>query len=120
MTQTVHGITLHQAHCARIDIWPDTLRAIIRFSLEEPLRYKIKCGIPTRLFPDALTLRASTNKRLQQAVGMMNTLGITRNLGADDTRCIGIFLGTAHTADLTGIQNFNIQRAGRWTIVGTG
>src|SRR5580704_11639033 len=51
---------------------------------------------------------------------MMNAFGISRDLGADHARGIGLKLGTAHAADGGIIDHLDIQRTGRRTIVRTG
>src|SRR5258705_1390194 len=57
---------------------------------------------------------------MHQPIGMMNTLGIARDLGADDACGIALQLGAAHPADRGTIDHLDIQRAGRRTIVRTG
>src|ERR1700694_5550175 len=51
---------------------------------------------------------------------MMYALGVTRDLGADHAGGIALQLGAAHPADRGTIDHFDIQGAGRRTIVRTG
>jgi len=55
-----------------------------------------------------------------QTIGMMNALGIARDLGADNTSGIAIVFRTAHTTNCAFIQQLNIERAGGWAIMRTG
>src|SRR5258706_4904575 len=57
---------------------------------------------------------------MHQRIGMMNALGISGDLGADDTCSIALQLGAAHPADRGTIDHLDIQRAGRRAIVRTG
>ena len=51
---------------------------------------------------------------------MVNALGIAGNLGADHAGGVAVFLGAANTPYLAGIEDFDIERAGRRTIMRTG
>src|SRR6266478_501130 len=72
--------------------------------------------------PGELTgaLRTRAAQRMHQPIGMVNTLGIARDLGADHAGGIALQLGAAHPADTGTIDHLDIQRAGRRTIVRTG
>ena len=43
---------------------------------------------------------------------MMNALGITRHLRADDARRVGLIFGAAYAANRVAVDHFNVQRAG--------
>src|SRR5216117_250345 len=57
---------------------------------------------------------------MHQPVGMVNALGIARDLGADDAGGIALQLGAAHSADRGTIDHLDIERASRRAIVRTG
>lgn len=42
---------------------------------------------------------------------MVNTLGVARNLRADDAIGVGMILGTTHSADTPVSEKFHIQSA---------
>ena len=50
---------------------------------------------------------------------MVDTLGITRDLGADHASGVGVVFGATHPPDPVGTQNLDLQSAGRWAIVWT-
>lgn len=58
-----------------------------------------------------LAFRTGANQRMLEAIGMMNTLGIARHLGADDTSRIAVVLRAAHPPDGALIENFDIECA---------
>ena len=71
-------------------------------------------------FQRALAFRAGPHQRLQQAVGMMDAVGIARDLGADDACRVAVVLGAMHAADAVAVQDLDIERAGRRAIMRTG
>ena len=50
---------------------------------------------------------------------MIDALGITGNLGADDTSGVGIGAGAAHPADPALLRQIDLQRAGGGTVMRT-
>ena len=51
---------------------------------------------------------------------MMDALGIARDLGADHACRVGVVLGAADPADGVIVEDLDVERAGRRTIVRTG
>ena len=108
------------AHGAGVVIRPHRFRA--EFALR---RIETRGDFVERFVPgDAreLTgaLRPGPAHRIEQPVGMMDALGIARDLGADDAGGVGLLLGTAHPADAAAVDHLDVERAGRWAIVRTG
>ena len=54
-----------------------------------------------------------------QAVGMMDALGVARDLGADHARRIDVVLGAADAADGAAVEDLDLERAGRWAVMRT-
>ena len=67
----------------------------------------------------AAALGAGAPQRTREAVGMMDALGVARDLGADHAGRIGVVLGAADTADGALAKNLDLERAGRWAVVRT-
>ena len=59
-------------------------------------------------------------ERPHQPVGMVDALGVARDLGADDAGCVVVVRGAAHAADGVRIEHFDFERAGRGAIVRAG
>jgi hypothetical protein len=57
---------------------------------------------------------------MQEAVGVVDALRVPRHLGADHARRVAVILRPAHTPDGPPIDNVDLQRAGRGTIVRAG
>jgi hypothetical protein len=54
---------------------------------------------------------------MEQAVGMMDPLSITRDLRADHAVSVGVVLGAVDASDTVVTQEFDIERACRRAIV---
>ena len=112
-------IAHHQTHGARIVIGPDGFGAIVGFGFEE-------CAAVSSIASSQLmrlngpALGANALQRVQQAIGMVNALGIAAHFFADHAEGVGIVLGAAHPADMARIQQFHLKGAGRRAIMGTG
>ena len=120
MRKAVDAVAHHEAHGAGVVIRPDRLGAEFALRRIEPRGDLVQRFVPRN--PRELTgaLRAGAAHRMHQPVGMMNALGIARDLGADDAGGIGLQLGAAHPADRGTIDHLDIERAGRRAIVRTG
>ena len=68
----------------------------------------------------AAALGADAPQRTREAVGMMDALGVARDLGADHAGRVGIVLGAADTADGALVEDLDLERAGRRAVVRTG
>ena len=87
---------------------------------DEFLGDEVERGVPARLLPAALALGAGAHQRLQQAVGMVDALGIARDLGADDAGRVAVGLGAVDAADAAVVEQLDVERAGRRAVVRTG
>ena len=99
VAQPLDAVALHQPHRAGVEIGPDRLAAVLLLGLDELLGDEVERGLPAGLLPAALALGAGADQRLQQAVGMVDALGIARDLGADDAGRVAVVLGAVHAAD---------------------
>jgi hypothetical protein len=54
---------------------------------------------------------------MHQPVGMMDALGVARDLGANDAGGIVIVLGAVDSPDPVAVQQFDVERTGRRAIV---
>jgi len=84
MTQTIDRIALHPAHGASVEIGPDRLAAVPRLGLHKGFGDLIQRIVPGNLLPLPCPLGAGAAQGMHQAVGMVEPLGITGDLGADD------------------------------------
>ena len=66
------------------------------------------------------TLRAGAAHRMLQPVGMMDPLGVTRDLGADHAGGITLQFRATDPADGRTLDHLDVERAGRGTIMRTG
>lgn len=120
MGQAVDAVTHHQPHGAGVIIRPDRLGAEFALGLIEPrgdLVQRLVPGDPREL---AGTFRPGAAHRVEQPVRMMDTFGVARDLGADDTGGIGLQLGPADPADALALDHLDVERAGRRTVMRTG
>ena len=78
---------------------------------EKPFRNMIKRIVPGQFPPVPLTLCAPAHKRFENAIGVMHTLGIARNLGAYDTGGVAVVAGAADPADAIAPQQFHLKGA---------
>ena len=120
VAQAMDRVALHESHRAGILIGPHGFRAIFFFCGDKFLGDEIERCFPARLLPVPLAAPAGADQRLHQPVGMVDPLGIARDLGADDTGGIGIVGRPADATDLAGTQDFDVQRTSRGAIMGTG
>src|SRR5690606_29485069 len=85
--------------------------------LEKLLGNEVECGFPARFLPVALALGAGADQRLQQPVGMMNPLGIARDLGADDAGRVVVALGAMDATDGALVDDLDVERTGRRAVM---
>src|SRR3546814_3871737 len=67
-----------------------------------------------------LAALADAPQRRGQAVGMMNPLGVARDLGADNAVGIVVAARAAHLADARARQPLDLERAGARAVVRAG
>jgi len=68
----------------------------------------------------ARALRSDAAQRMLQAIGVMHALGIARHLGADHAGRVGILFGATDPADGVPVDDLDLERAGRRTVVRAG
>ena len=120
MAQPFDAVALHQPHRAGIVVGPDRLAAVLRLRRSEFFGDEVERRLPARLLPCPLAFGAGAHQRLQQAVGMMDALGIARDLGADDAGRVAVVLGAMDAADAVRAEDLDVERAGRRAVVRTG
>lgn len=67
--------------------------------------------LPMKLPATPRAFRTGTNQRMLEAIGVMDTLGIARDLGADDASRVAVVLCAAHAPYGALIENFDIECA---------
>ena len=119
MAQPVDAIAHDEAHGAGVVVGPDRFRAIAPLGGQHGLGRDVECVVPGDALELAGALRALAAQRVHQSVGMMDALGIARDLGADDAGRVGVVLGAVNAPDLVVAQQLHVERAGRRAIVRT-
>ena len=71
-------------------------------------------------FQKPLALGAGADQRLHQPVGMVDAVGIARDLGADDARRVAVVLGAMDAADAVVVEELDVERAGGRAVVRAG
>src|SRR5687768_10192478 len=117
MTQTVDAVAHDEPHGAGIVVRPDGFGTVALLRLEESVSGLVKGIRPGELLPSALAFGALPLQGLEQAGRMMNALGIAAHLLADDARCVAVGFGAANTADRMAVENLDLERAGRRTVM---
>lgn len=111
MAQAIDTVAHHESHSAGIKIWPDRLRTMTLFGLEEGLSDFIEGRVPAYLRKSAAAFRTGTTARNLQTVRMVDPLGIARDLAADDPRCVGVVGGSADLVDVATVHTLHFQCA---------
>ena len=120
MRKAIDAVAHHESHRAGVVIGPDGLRAEFALGLVETRGDFVQRLVPGNPRELARTLRTGAAHRMEQPVGVMNALGVARDLGADHAGGIGLQLGAADPADRAAVDHLDVERAGRRTIVRTG
>ena len=105
---------------AGVMVGPDRLGAVGLLGADKLFGNDVERVIPGNRRELAAAFAADAPQRLREAVGMMDALGVARDLGADHACRVGIVLGAADAADRVLVEHFDLKRAGRWAIVRTG
>ena len=88
VAQPMDAVALHETHGAGVVIRPDRLRSISRFGHEELLADDIERVVPRDRLERAGALRPGPAHRPRHPIGMVDALGVARDLGADHAlRC---------------------------------
>ena len=120
MTQAIDTVTHHQAHGAGVEIRPHRFRAVFAFGAQKRIGHFIERVVPTDRHKIATAFGTAAFERCGQARRMMDTLGVTCHLAADDAGGITVVARTAHAANGVGIEFLDFQGAGGGTVVGAG
>ena len=99
MPQPMDAVAHDVAHGAGIVVRPDRLRAVGLLGAQELLGDEIERVVPRDRRELAAAFGAGAAQRMLQAIGVMNALGVARDLGADDARGVGVVLGAPDPAD---------------------
>ena len=119
MAQPVDAIALQLPHGARVVIGPYRLRAVFFGHPGKIVGHLVERLAPVDGAKPSFALGPDPLHRLQQPLRMVNPLGVTRDLGTDDTLCIAVVLGSAHPADAVRVDALHLQRTGGRTVVRT-
>src|SRR4029078_3577102 len=117
VAQAIDAIAHHQAHCSGVIIGPDAFRAEPALGFNELFSHEIERIIPRYALELSRTFCTGPAQRVQQALGMMFPFGVARDLGADHARCVVVVFCAVHAPDRALVENFDVQRTGRWAIV---
>ena len=120
VAQPFDAVALHQTHRSGIEIGPHGLGTVACLGGLELLGHQVERGLPACLLPDAFPLGAGPHQRLQEPVGMVDAFGVAGDLGADDAGRVAIVPGAMNAADTAVVEDLDVERAGRRTVVRTG
>ncbi len=120
VAQAMNAVAHDVAHRAGIEIRPDRLRAVLLLGAHEILGDKIERVVPRYRREFAAALRPDAAQRVRQAIGMIDALGVARDLGADHARGVGIVGRAADAADRVPVEDLDLERTGRRAIVRAG
>ena len=90
VAQAVDAVAHHQAHRAGVEIGPHRFRAVLALGFQEFFGDEIERVVPGDRLERARAFRARAAQRLRQPVGMMDALGVARDLRADDAGRVGV------------------------------
>jgi hypothetical protein len=116
MAQPVQPVAHDEPHGAGVVVRPHGFRPMARFRLEQVPGDLVQRVVPRQALPLARALGPLALQRVEQAVGVVQALGIARHLLADDAGGVAV-VGAAHPADGAGVEQFHVERAGRRAVV---
>src|ERR1051325_1297171 len=121
MREALDAIALHEPHRAGIERRPDSFRAVALGRQRQPFGDLVERVVPGDRHESlaAAPLFTDAADRGGEAVRMVLALGITGDLGANDSLRIGLALGAAHPADRRPIEALHRQRTGARAIMRT-
>ena len=118
--EAVDAIAHHQSHGAGVIIRPDRFSAEFALGGIEASRDFVQRLVPGNSRELARTLQPGATHRIEQTVRMVNALGVTRDLGADNARGISLLFGAPYSANAAALDHLDVERAGRRAIMRTG
>ena len=120
MREAIDAVAHHEAHRAGIVIGPDRLRAELALGRIEARGDLVERLVPGDARELAGALRPGAAHRIEQPLGMMDALGVARDLGADDAGRVGLLFRAADPADGAAVDHLDVERAGRRAVMRTG
>ncbi len=120
VAQAIDAVAHDEAHGAGIVIGPHRLGAVAALGGEHGLGGDVEGRIPGDPLELLGALLALAAQGVHQAVGMMQALGIARDLGADDTVRVRVLCRSVDAADAVVADELDVERAGGGAIVRAG
>ena len=120
MAQAVDAVAHDEPHRAGVVIRPHGFRAMRALGGDQRLRGAIQRLVPGNLAELLGSLGPCTQKRLSQSLRMMDPLGISRDLRADDAGGVAVVGGAMNPPDGLPVDQFDVERAGGRAIMRTG
>ena len=100
MAQAMDSIAHHEAHRAGVEIRPHGVRTQALFGFQKGIGNFVEGGLPTDSRELPAAFRTGAPQGMAQARGVMDALGVARDLAADHTGSVGIIGGAADLADV--------------------
>ena len=119
VAQPVDAVALHQTHGAGVEIGPDGLRPVLLHLAHERFGDLVQRIVPGDRRKRARAFRANPAQRLEQPVGVVKTLGVTRDFGADHAGGVRIALRALDLTQAPAVQLFHVERTNRRAVVRT-
>ena len=121
VAQPVDAVALHQPHRAGVvsRARPSRCRALPRRAMKCSAT-RSSAASQLSFLPGALALGAGAHQRLQQPVGMVDALGIARDLGADDAGRVAVVPWRRGRGRCGAVEDLDLERAGRRAVMRTG
>ena len=119
VAQAVDAVALHEAHGAGVEVRPDGLRAVLLRLAHERFGDLVERIVPGDRRERARALRADPAQRLRQPLGVVEALGVARDLRADHARGVGVALRAPDLAQAPAVQALDLERAHRGAVVRT-
>jgi len=102
--QPVDAVAHDEAHCAGIIIGPNRFASPLALGVEHGFGRDVERIVPGNALEFARGLRPLAAQWIEEAIGMVDALGIARHLGADHPIRVGIVLGATNAANPVGSQ----------------
>ena len=119
MAQAVDAVTHDEAHRSREEVRPHRLGSVPSLGRQQRLGRYVECVVPTHALELAGPLRALAAQGMEQAVGMVHTLRVARDLGADHAIRVSVGLCTSDTPNPAIVEQLDFESACRGTVVRT-
>ena len=117
MGEALDSIPHHEAHCARVEVWPDALGSQLALDGQKILGDEVQRIIPGDRRELSAPLRTYAAQWLRQAVRVVNALAVSCDLGAYYTGRVGLVARAIEPADTVSSDNLNVEGAHGWAVV---